>query len=186
MSRRSGGRQRKEKAERKMRILDAGQKPPLSGKVLERARSIGMLMDPSKPTTPMEIDVLTSEMVKYRLLEKVVVVERNRSMEIFGPTKEFLDMFLPFRKQLMEAGEGSEAIPTTCVALGKVLNACLEEIKPEADEATRLADSMNYYFLMAMYMAQPQIAGRLGIDPWEFFPTIFKEKAMSRAGGKKQ
>lgn len=166
MSRRSGGRLLRERAERKIRILDAGEKPPLSGEVLERARSIGMLMDPSKPTTPMEIDVLTSEMVKHHLLEKVVVVEGNHTMETFGPTKEFLDMFLPFRKQLIDAGEGSEAVPTTCVALGKVLNACLEEIRPDSDEATRLADQMNYYFLMAMYMAQPQVAGKLGIDPW--------------------
>jgi len=154
---------------------------PAGKELIERARDLGMVMDPATQTTPEEIGRLTGEMVELDLLEPVVLLKGAIPGNTYGPTKEFLEAFLAVRRQYFgQARTAREREDATAFALSDTVRQILEIARPEKDRAVMLARHMNYYFVMAIYISQPGVRDRLGIDALDFFPEVLRTKQSAR------
>jgi hypothetical protein len=148
--------------------------------IVARARKIGMIMDPATKTTPEEIDRVSKEMMELHLIEPVMLLTGPMAGQTYGPTKKFLEAFLDVRRQYMERSKTEkDRESATSYALSDTVRQILEETQPTMDRAVRLAKQMNYFFVMAMYMSMPGMHEKLGIEAWDFFPPVFKDKAMA-------
>ena len=181
MSKRGPSSKRKMKKESNITIVDKRDSAGERADVLDRVRKIGLIMDPSVPTTPEQIRKLTEEAAELHLIEPLVVLDRDPPVDTFGPTKEFLEAFLDVRKQMLENGMEKEMPDdVTYLALLKTVDTILGMVKDYDDEAVRLAERMNYSTIMGMYMGQPVVCEKIGMDGWDFFPSIYRKKAMER------
>ena len=193
MSKRGPGNKRRRSPEPKLppKITGPDERPPAKGgrllpdetvdADLDRARKIGMIMDPATTITPEEIRRITDEMIQLGLIEPVVMLEGPLAGERYGPTKDFLETFLDVRKQYLDKAKTEEEKGSaTSFALSDTVKYILENTEPTVDKGVMLARHMNYFFVMAMYMSMPGMHERFGIGAWDFFPPILKKKAMER------
>lgn len=149
-------------------------------KLFERARKIGMIMDPRTPTTPEDVARVTDEMLTLHLIEPVTVLDGSGAKETYTPTKEFVEAFQAVRETLIET-EGRDKTPDHILraAMMSTLGRILSIVEPTMDEAAMFARSTDYFFMMAFYMVKSGTHRILEIKPEDFFTGKMKKKAMT-------
>jgi hypothetical protein len=184
LSKRKGSDRNGGKGKPKITIVDKRRSTVPSKETVDRAREIGMILDPAVETTPEQMRVLTEQAVQFNLLEPIVVLDKKYQFESYGPTSDFVEAFMDIRRQMLERAKGPEEQgDATYGALARTVSAILDIVKPENDEGQALADKMNFTFLMGMHMSQPHVCGKLGIDGLDFLPGVIRDKMKKRMTG---